>query len=472
LEEQLVDSLQSEDAGTQKRRSTRIVQAVPITVSGVDALGQPFKERTTTVMVNLHGCKYQSKHYVPKNSTIKLEIPNTEPSLPARVVLGRVVWVQRPRAVRELFQIGLEFETAANVWGIAFPPEDWLQVSDNRPSEAAAPYESAAAFEVQAPAQAAPSAPEAKVETSITSPAAGTSASQGTPSTAAPPTGDSKIHLVPDSTPPQDVQLAAAREMAKMVASAKETLDKTLRRGAQTAINEEMTIVRQQLDAQLHETVERAIKVSMERVSESAVKKVVQQAADRTAAIVEEARKASDVTAENLDAKVRQAVQQAVSQAADQAAQQAAELAAAHNLQQAVEEAVERVVLQREAASPTLGILSSPDAAQQHLDNWKKDLEETAQSVRSRTIDETQASADAAKQRWKEEFEAAVAGASQNLQEKLGEASEAVLAQSESDIAARQSRLSASLDEAVAASRRNGRSAARTSLAHRGPSHR
>src|ERR1700683_5526012 len=61
------EPLESSDPGTQKRRSTRIVQAVPITISGVDALGQPFKERTTTVMVNCHGCKYQSKHYVPKN---------------------------------------------------------------------------------------------------------------------------------------------------------------------------------------------------------------------------------------------------------------------------------------------------------------------------------------------------------------------------------------------------------------------
>ena len=78
-----------DDASTQKRRSTRIVQAVPITVSGVDALGQPFKERTTTVMVNFHGCKYQSKHYVPKNSTIKLEIPRPDPSLPARLVQGQ-----------------------------------------------------------------------------------------------------------------------------------------------------------------------------------------------------------------------------------------------------------------------------------------------------------------------------------------------------------------------------------------------
>ena len=137
----MVDSLPVDDASTQKRRSTRIVQAVPITVSGVDALGQPFKERTTTVMVNCHGCKYQSKHYVPKNSTIKIEIPHPDPSLPARTASGRVIWVQRPRAVRELFQIGLEFDVAGNIWGIAFPPEDWFAYPGDEPPVASAPAE-------------------------------------------------------------------------------------------------------------------------------------------------------------------------------------------------------------------------------------------------------------------------------------------------------------------------------------------
>ena len=112
----MTDSLQSADPGTQKRRSTRIVQAVPITVTGTDALGQPFKERTTTVMVNCHGCKYQSKHYVPKNSMVTLDIPRPEGG-PFHTQ-GRVVWVQRPRTVRELFQIGLEFEVPGNFWGI------------------------------------------------------------------------------------------------------------------------------------------------------------------------------------------------------------------------------------------------------------------------------------------------------------------------------------------------------------------
>ena len=450
----MVESLPVDDTSTQKRRSTRIVQAVPITVAGVDALGQPFKERTTTVMVNCHGCKYQSKHYVPKNSTIKLEIPHPDPSLPARSALGRVVWVQRPRAVRELFQIGLEFEVAGNIWGIAFPPEDWFAYPGDEALTAAGPAEFAGVPETRPSTEPVMDSPKTVAEPAAPAPSA--------PSPAATPSAESRLHVMPGpassaapppasaSTTSQDAQLATARQMAKMVEDAKETLDKTLKRGAQSAINDEMTIVRQQLDVQLHEAVERAIKVSMERVSESAVKKVVQQAADRTAAIVEEARKASDTNAENLDAKVRQAVEQAVSNVADQAAQQAAEHAAAHNLKHAVEEAVERVISQREASMPSLGILSSPETAEQHLNQWKKGLEETAQSVRTRTIDETQADAVAAKQRWNDEFEAAVTGASQNIGQKIGDATQAALAQVERDIADRQSGVRASLEEAIA----------------------
>ncbi len=58
-----------------KRRSTRIVQAVPLVVTGVDALGRPFAERTSTLIINCHGCRYQSKHYVLKNMWVNLEVP-------------------------------------------------------------------------------------------------------------------------------------------------------------------------------------------------------------------------------------------------------------------------------------------------------------------------------------------------------------------------------------------------------------
>lgn len=110
----------------QKRRSTRIVQAVPLTVTGVDALGRPFQERTSTLIINCHGARYQSKHYVLKNMWVTLEVPHSEPGHAPRSVRGRVTWIQRPRTVRELFQIGLELEVPGNVWGIAFPPGDWF----------------------------------------------------------------------------------------------------------------------------------------------------------------------------------------------------------------------------------------------------------------------------------------------------------------------------------------------------------
>jgi hypothetical protein len=476
----VTDSLQSADPGTQKRRSTRIVQAVPITVTGTDALGQPFKERTTTVMVNCHGCKYQSKHYVPKNSMVTLDIPRPEGG-PFHTQ-GRVVWVQRPRTVRELFQIGLEFEVPGNFWGIAFPPEDWASGVDIPTGDLTGILDTTTGAEPVAgiapqplppigpPPMPIPTTPEKRIEappfqiptpppskpvpvnTQVNTPAPQTPTSAIPPATAASggPTADSKIHVVPaPPAVPADTQAALSRQMARMVADAKETLDKTLRRGAEQAITEEMTVVRQQLDVQLHDTVEKAIKSSMERVSESAVKKVVQQAADRTKEIVDEARRASETSASQLDEKVRNAVQQAVSHAAEQAAQQAAQQAAALTLKQSVEEVVERALREREASTPSLEILSSPEAAQNHLEQWRKNLEETAHSVRSKTIEQTQAEALLASQQWNAEFEAALTGASQKLGDKLTEVSREALSQAEQDAAARAEALRASLDEAA-----------------------
>src|SRR5579863_730716 len=135
----------------QKRRSTRIVQAVPLTVTGVDALGRPFQERTSTLIINCHGARYQSKHYVLKNMWVTLEVPHNESGREARSVRGRVTWIQRPRTVRELFQIGLELEISGNVWGIAFPPSDWFPFPE---SGVAVSLEIAPTPEARGPVQA------------------------------------------------------------------------------------------------------------------------------------------------------------------------------------------------------------------------------------------------------------------------------------------------------------------------------
>src|SRR5438046_9823468 len=56
---------------------------------------------------------------------VTMEIPHPETGQPPRTVRGRVAWIQRPRTVRQLFQVALELEVSGNVWGIGFPPEDW-----------------------------------------------------------------------------------------------------------------------------------------------------------------------------------------------------------------------------------------------------------------------------------------------------------------------------------------------------------
>ena len=85
-----------------------------------------FRSALPRLIINCHGARYQSKHYVLKNMWVTLEVPHSEPGHPARTVRGRVTWIQRPRTVRELFQVGVELEVSGNVWGIAFPPGDWF----------------------------------------------------------------------------------------------------------------------------------------------------------------------------------------------------------------------------------------------------------------------------------------------------------------------------------------------------------
>src|SRR5258708_32493874 len=105
-----VSGVASATAELRKRRSTRIVQAVPLAVTGVDALGRPFSERTSTLIINCPGCRSQSKHYVLKTMWVSLAVPHPESGQPPPSVRGRVAWIQRPRTPRQLSQAPLALE--------------------------------------------------------------------------------------------------------------------------------------------------------------------------------------------------------------------------------------------------------------------------------------------------------------------------------------------------------------------------
>ncbi|MDE3111187.1 MAG: PilZ domain-containing protein, partial [Acidobacteriota bacterium] len=114
--------VESSQTGTERRRSERVSQSLPIVVRGVDLLGQPFEERSSTLNLNLHGCRYASKYHLPKNTWITLEIPH---GAERENVRARVAWIQRPRSIREPFQIAVEMESPGNFWALEEPPADW-----------------------------------------------------------------------------------------------------------------------------------------------------------------------------------------------------------------------------------------------------------------------------------------------------------------------------------------------------------
>jgi hypothetical protein len=64
---------------------------------------------------------------------VNLEVPHPDSGHAPRRVRGKVAWIQRPRTVRQLFQVALELELPGNVWGIGFPPEDWFTFPDEAP---------------------------------------------------------------------------------------------------------------------------------------------------------------------------------------------------------------------------------------------------------------------------------------------------------------------------------------------------
>ena len=142
------ESHRSNEPGAEKRRSTRLAKSVPIKITGTDALGQTFHESTATVMIDCYGCKYQSTHYAPKDSTVRVEIRRLDATRSSKVVQARVVWVQRPKTYREVYHVALAFEVPGNVWGIPWPPSDWFPCPGEQVAVAEPPVEESVAASI------------------------------------------------------------------------------------------------------------------------------------------------------------------------------------------------------------------------------------------------------------------------------------------------------------------------------------
>lgn len=156
------------DSGAARsRRSTRIEKSVPLIVLGHNQMGEPFMERTVSTCLNMHGCRYPTRHDYDVGTWVTLQVVELTEEKPA-TVRAIVRSVQPPASLRELPQIGVELETPGNVWGIA-PPADWLsgQQTDSSTAhvgEVHAPSEESSTKNgsfAQVPIEGAPKMPEA-----------------------------------------------------------------------------------------------------------------------------------------------------------------------------------------------------------------------------------------------------------------------------------------------------------------------
>ncbi len=132
------------------RRSSRIERPVSLVVLGTNRRGEIFQERTSAVSINLHGCRYSSRHEYAPEGWVTLQVTGTD-GANSRPVRARVRSVFTAQTSRELCQVGVELETPGNIWGIHAVPEDWQRLlgsnnSASRSSAAVAPaHDSAAA---------------------------------------------------------------------------------------------------------------------------------------------------------------------------------------------------------------------------------------------------------------------------------------------------------------------------------------
>jgi len=256
--EMVSESANNASTELRKRRSTRIVQAVPLAVTGVDALGRPFVERTSSLIINCHGCRYQSKHYVLKNMWVTMEIPHPESGQPPRTVRGRVAWIQRPRTVRQLFQVALELEVSGNVWGIAFPPEDWT----------AFPESTQVVTRLDAATEAPPSTPPgAETETTLHLGEAEPPAANG---------GDN-LRVFPSPASTTDASSQLARQVARLIVDAKQQIQAATCEAASQAVSAERRVSFEQWEQKFA-----AGRAEIENETANAVEKFQQEADQRS----------------------------------------------------------------------------------------------------------------------------------------------------------------------------------------------
>src|SRR5579871_3815462 len=417
-----------------KRRSTRIVQAVPLQVTGVDALGRPFLERTSSLILNCHGCRYQSKHYVLKNMWVKLEVPNPQEGEPPRTVRGRVAWIQRPRTVRQLFQVALELEAPGNVWGIAFPPEDWFAQSDSAAAEsAAAPIGTHTTAHIELPLPPLTPPPMPPVESSETEFHVSLTDSDATAASAAAPVNADNIRVFPSPASTTDASLQLARHVTRLLAEARQQIQAAAREAASQAVATERATsfgLWEQKIAESQDSLQREVAALTEKIQEEAHARSREAHEAASAALQEELPK-------RLAAQLEEITRTLTSHLSDEGRMQRA--AHAEQLTNAAESLSE---VCQQAEETTAHLLSASEQAEQHVSAQSEALQKVIAEIATQREQLENANRDrlnAAATETQQKAEAALAAALEKWRRDLG-----------GEVEAAQHRWQAAVDAALA----------------------
>jgi hypothetical protein len=449
-----------------KRRTKRIVQAVPLTVTGVDALGRPFQERTSTLTINCQGCRYQSKHYVLKNMWVSLEVPHNEAGHPPRTVRGRVTWIQRPRTVRELFQIAVELEVSGNVWGVAFPPSDWFPFPESSTN-------------LEIPVQPAPVGHQPEPIDSEPAESAEPPSSRGFEP------DEDNVRVIPIAGS-KDVSPQLSQQVARLVTEAKQEIYSTIRENANQAVAAETRMLLADLHAQLMEAAKKSAAAAVaERMEEAQQGAVQQSQGDREASLSALREEMSRELAKQVS-EVRQQIDAQLSEVEN--AKQADFEHRIQNQLHAATQKIENLTRSLAASENEARVameqlrLSSEQAATNELRLWQEQMDQRSGEAQARLAEMDQAAKrlreqiaaaeaiagagghgvleaemDAATERWRERMATLIDDASRLAAEKFGKTAEATGEQIEKQLQERiaavgnsQSQVAAEADDTLA----------------------
>ena len=244
-----------------------------------------------------------------------------------------------------------------------------------------------------------------------------------------------------------------AKQMEKLVAEARQSLHQVARHESRNAVAEEIEATRAKVDSQLREAVEQAVQSSISRVSAQALDTVVNQAAARTASVVEDARQATRQTVEELEAQLKQSLQTAVKQPPHVPPSKPCETPIRTRPLRRCNKPYNKKSRTRWRTAPQndAAYFSSDDAARARSEELRRDVEQaTARAARRRErIAQIQSEAAEAKNRWQQELQSTLSGVSEKLNQQITDVTQNLLSQAEQDISARASSIRNSLDEAA-----------------------